>query len=255
MRNRLRNKRLASLVALSGAALASRPGGAEGAVIYVPLNVNVGFSSGFATKATVNLTTKVGSSHPAFTLVRGPNVGSSRSITEKSIGGSIGFRPVHAASSGSQVNRVAFVSKGATALNAKTGGLTALFARTHRGSTATAHPPVRTLTSPKPFTDRYALFQFQTATRKIDYGWLELSLADPAAGPDITLIGAAYDTSGALLPAGSLGNPVPEPSSLDLELSGLAALALGAAGTRRWRAATTRRIAAAPQPPGSPGTA
>jgi hypothetical protein len=49
----------------------------------------------------------------------------------------------------------------------------------------------------------------------------------------VTLVDYAYDASGAQIPAGDTG--VPEPSTLDL--TGLAALALGAKGVRAWRAA------------------
>jgi hypothetical protein len=63
---------------------------------------------------------------------------------------------------------------------------------------------------------------------------LDLSLAiTDTSGPDATLIGYAYDTSGNPIATGDAGTP--EPSSMDL--TGLAALVLGAAGLRRWRAA------------------
>jgi hypothetical protein len=45
----------------------------------------------------------------------------------------------------------------------------------------------------------------------------------------------AYDTSGAQIAAGQLESAVPEPDAF--ALTGLGALALGAAGLRRWRAA------------------
>jgi hypothetical protein len=70
---------------------------------------------------------------------------------------------------------------------------------------------------------------------------MELSLdvtnrwgSDPALGPKVTVEGFALDTSGALIKAGDTG-AVPEPSTM--ALTGLAALALGATGLRRWRAA------------------
>ena len=93
------------------------------------------------------------------------------------------------------------------------------------------------------FSHRFALFEFNDAgTEK--FGWIELSLSvsttagiDDALGPGMTVEGWAYDTTGAKIEAGDTG--VPEPPSF--ALTGLAALALGAAGTRRWRAA--RRLA------------
>jgi hypothetical protein len=94
------------------------------------------------------------------------------------------------------------------------------------------------------FTDEYALIHFGSGAG--EYGWIELSLAVNNAGgssgtngPNLTIVSYAYDTNGAILPAGSMTG-LPEPSTF--ELSGLAALALGAAGVRRWRAARARKV-------------
>ncbi len=88
------------------------------------------------------------------------------------------------------------------------------------------------------FTNKYALFEFNPGTGP-RYGWIELSGSvtnaygtSNAYGPSVTVEGWAYDTTpNEQLPAGF----VPEPGTF--ALTGLAALALGAAGMRRWRAA------------------
>ena len=88
--------------------------------------------------------------------------------------------------------------------------------------------------------DFYKLFQFfSSSANQYDYGWVSLyqSMSD-TSGPDIDLLGMAYDDSGAQIAAGDTGASTPEPSTLSL--SGLAALALGAVGLRRWRAARKR---------------
>ncbi len=97
------------------------------------------------------------------------------------------------------------------------------------------------------FRDQYALFEFNNGGVE-DYGWVQLSLSwsglelgvdkvhpdeAPPETPYLTISDYAYDSSGAFIPAGDTG--VPEPASV--ELAGLGALMLGAAGVRRWRAA------------------
>jgi hypothetical protein len=92
------------------------------------------------------------------------------------------------------------------------------------------------------FTDGYGLFTFQNAGQT-DYGWVLVSLqvtdqpgGDPAAGPNVTIEGYAFDTTAdEQIAAGDTGQTVPEPATFTL--SGLGALALGAVGIRRWRAA------------------
>jgi hypothetical protein len=92
-----------------------------------------------------------------------------------------------------------------------------------------------------PFTEQFYLFRFQDGAH-YDYGWIELSATVsrawglvPTAGPDVTIEQYAYTTQG-YLATGSFtptGSTVPEPSTSIP--TALAALALGAAGTRRWR--------------------
>lgn len=100
---------------------------------------------------------------------------------------------------------------------------------------------LRTSTSfvrgPGAFTDKYVAFKFQDSTQgdADRYGWLKLSMAisgRPSAswsGPDVTLKGWGYDTTGAKIAMGA----VPEPASA-AAVTG-AALVLGAAGVRAWR--------------------
>lgn len=86
------------------------------------------------------------------------------------------------------------------------------------------------------FANKYAMFRFTSDAAAL-YGWLQLSnVVSLGAGPEVTLLAYAYDDSGARIVAGDIGG-VPEPSTM--ALTGLAALALGATGLRRWRAART----------------
>jgi len=81
---------------------------------------------------------------------------------------------------------------------------------------------------PGAYPSRYALFQFQDSNNNTQYGWLEVSVS--AIQPNVTLDAWAYTE----------GSSAPEPSTMSM--TGLAALALGALGLRRWRA--SRKTAA-----------
>jgi len=94
----------------------------------------------------------------------------------------------------------------------------------------------------QPFTDSYALFTITPSSGPNPlYGWVELSYSvtagrdsSAANGPLLTIEGWAYDTSGNRIVAGDTGSSAtPEPDTF--ASTGLAALALGAAGMRRWR--------------------
>jgi hypothetical protein len=91
-------------------------------------------------------------------------------------------------------------------------------------------------TFPGPTTG-YALFKFDDPAcgSGTCYGWTQIAVSYGQYGPNIDILGWAYDTSGNQLPAGE----VPEPSTL--AMTGLAALALGAKGVRQWRRARAQK--------------
>jgi len=104
-------------------------------------------------------------------------------------------------------------------------------------TTTTQHPVIGVGLAP--FTDKYALFQFFDGPNTL-YGWIHLSYSvdpqigpDPAFGPDLFITDWAYEDSGQPIAAGA----IPEPGTAST--FGLAALALGAVGLRKWRKART----------------
>ena len=69
------------------------------------------------------------------------------------------------------------------------------------------------------------------ATGATNYGWAQLSISASYISQPRTIVGYAYDDTGAAIAAGA----VPEPTTN--AALGLGALALGAMGVRRWRKA------------------
>lgn len=74
-------------------------------------------------------------------------------------------------------------------------------------------------------------FTNEPASFSINYGWIQLTTGSTTGFP-ATIIGYAFDNTGAALTAGQTA-AVPEPATT--VVLGLGALALGASGVRRWR--------------------
>ena len=205
--------RLASLTALGAGALAISPVAAEADVLYTPVGATVTPPSyagsnmaGIAVTSSFHLgfiasRNKAGSSFINAAVQKGNGMlagtWTSYGVAWKSIVASTGVTQLRI---GSRV-------------------------RSSSGGHSTSKPGIN------PF---YTLFEFTPASGGTDYGWVALNEDINKAGQlSLTVDGYAYDTSGAMLPAGVTATP--EPSSL--LLSGLGLLALGAEALRRLRAA------------------
>lgn len=207
--------RLVSISALGAGALGMTAGTAEASVIYTPLNGKVGFDTGY---------------HDVFSIWMLPAgsmkvVDSSRGTTfafhqtvQLSASGPLEFKPANAIF-GQTWNIFGSAPRQFQVLGSRWGTTSS---SGHSGANGTY----------------YKLFEF-TSSGQTDYGWLELNgSVSNVVGPDVQILGVAYDNTGAIIAAGNQTGPgpsVPEPSTM--VLSGLAALALGAEGLRRWRAA------------------
>jgi hypothetical protein len=231
-------KRLASLSALGVGALGAIAGPAEAGIIYSgTLDENIGFGPGYGTKATIagpggadgilDLQVSVCNSPcgAVFHLVElnahqgvnGTNFllqGNRNSIPWAASAYAFPQGAEFGPSSQAPIARFGYIAKSSVQAFITT------FQQTNFNS-----------------TDRYLLFTFGGGDlpQRL-YGWAQFSVAPiPGnfSGPDVTLIDWAYDNSGAQIPAGDTGTP--EPSTF--ALTGLSALALGAAGLRSWRAA------------------
>jgi hypothetical protein len=232
MRIKKRNfARLASISALGAGALGVSAAPAEAGIVYTPLGADVG--PGHLAIATVALPggsqfkiqrythsfrgSSSTTSHVWFVNLRQPGA----NVKFRSISNSVsivGLGKKWGSAAGKSVGAVAFAERGRQ-VDSRTDSFIG-----HNGA----------------FTDKYALFKFRDAGQT-DYGWLELSnavsLGASRSGPDVTLIGYAYDTTGAQLAAGDEGSTGTTPEPSGMAMTGLAALALGATGLRRWRAA------------------
>lgn len=102
--------------------------------------------------------------------------------------------------------------------------------RTFTGSNGKTHSPNGTF---------YRLFRFKKGGNYY-YGWVALSqTVSGTVGPEVTVLGVAWDDTGAKIKAGDTGSTPATPLPSTLWLGGLGALALGATGLRRWRNART----------------
>jgi hypothetical protein len=222
--------KIASLSALGAGALVGLTGKAQAGVIYSgPIHVDVGVNG-----------------QAQFGLMNGPNTVLSFAFQNTHIAGSISsfntrgirafgqnpFLAKFAATTAGNLLRP--FNQGATFSNALKAGSNLLVGQRTWGTVA--HGVHSALNGNLPFTQKYALFRFKVGAGPTEYGWLQLSYSvtkgfGPAnsLGPDLTITGWAYDNSGVKLAAGAS----PEPGTMGLAAFG--ALALGAAGLRRWR--------------------
>lgn len=231
--------RLASLSALGAGALGVGAGVAHAGIIYTPLSGHVGFTpEGVSPAGATTFTTNVGGGLRSFLVGRGSNTATHQTNSGyvrtykywvSLIGHSLAFKAADAV-------------LGQTWLKLGGGAITKmqLGART---SVFTYH--TRSDHGGDPFSGTigtfYKLFEFKPGATDL-YGWIQFnqSISDGKDnGPEVDILGMAYDDSGNPIPAGDTS---PEPSSA--ALAGLGALALGAAGLRRWRAARTVKPAA-----------
>lgn len=245
-------KRLASLSALGAGVLGVNASTAQAYVVYSGVvNQKVGFGSGYGSHAHIALPNGAGLVFKVFhsTISNTPGYLLFQGVFANSLRGPNGTRATFGVVNTDYTTLALAASVGAkfgTPSRVRDYGLVAEV----RGWDGLNSHTYTKFSS----AERYLLFRFTGGKLPYAvYGWARLSINVPSntSGPDVTLISWAYETSGAQLPAGYHGKK-PDgsddisaiaPSAFDaadpsrLALTGLPALALGAKGVRRWRAA------------------
>jgi hypothetical protein len=227
--------RLTSLTALATATLAAAGASPADAtpIVYSGPDLEVGFGGGFAANLTLTLTPPGGSATSIyFKRIQSKGSGyGTQAVSVYGKNGNVRFRGIATGATASPLKFAAIAGSGKT------------FSRTGKSSIDRGIVGLRATFSgsttllPAASEKGYALFSFDSGQ---DFGWIALSLNSTASGPQVTISSYAFEDGGQHLAAGDTGPapaPVPEPSSLPIELSGLGAMVLGAAGLRRWRAA------------------
>jgi hypothetical protein len=242
--------RLASLSALGAGALGVAAGTAHAGIVYTPLSGKVGFSTGYGAFATVGILSSARFGLYTIRSSQFPGADPTYRFSNKLWGSSLVFKRGDAVR-GQTWNKLAGagVSSMRLGLRQSTRSSRWVPGPGHWTSTLSGQSRIFTYTPGtstwKTYTQQshsgtngyfYKLFQFNGGSLYGGdlYGWAYfLQNVTDTAGPDVDILGVAYDDSGTVIPAGDTG--VPEPSTM--ALTGLAALALGATGLRRWRAA------------------
>jgi hypothetical protein len=243
--------RLASISALGAGALGVTAGTAQAGIVYEATpGTFVGYTGQSSISPQMQFTTKLpGSVNPFFTIWAMSNGTKWSAFIKgafqlKTVNGFLGLvgtgqtwntatgaikpllfsaRIARRTSISSTPGQIISTPNGATYL---TGGRTGTHTFSGAGSSGN-------------FSALYALFTFQNSaiSPNLLYGWVELSSSvNSESGPLVTVEGWAYDDSGNPIVAGDTGEgTAPEPSTM--AMTSLGALALGAIGLRRWRAA------------------
>jgi hypothetical protein len=241
--------RLASISALGAGALGVAAGTAQAGVVYTPLDLKIGFSPGYGNSTNVNLPggayyelqKMFNTSGSFYQYLNGLHGYQLVFKPGDAIGGEswnlLGSTPVSFMGLGLRQNHVSSRSRPGPGYTTTT-VFSGVVNHNHHSTSTPYSYVVKSHTGTNGYF--YKLFQFDyTSSYLFGWAYFHQTVSD-TVGPDVDILGVAYDDSGATIAAGDTGSSVPEPSTM--ALTGLAALALGAKGLRRWRAA--RKLAA-----------